>query len=525
VDPVVLVALAVYAAALLAVARRGSGRTAVDYLLDGRRLTLPAFVATLVSTWYGGVLGVGEYAYRFGISNWLVMGVPYYLAALLFAFVLAGRVRASAALSIPDQLRAAYGPAAARVGAGLVLLLAVPAAYVLMLGELLELYAGIALPLAVVLGTAFTVAYVAFGGFRAVVRTNEVQFVLMFAAFLVLLPAALWRIGGPAALWSALPAASRAWDGGAGAQYVVVWYFIALQTLVDPTFYQRCYAAESPATARRGILISVGFWVLFDMLTTFSGLAARVLMPDLADPAMAYPELGRLVLPRLANALFAVGLFATVMSTAHSYLFLGAATLGHDVAPELAGRVDERRWTMIGLAAVGTAAVTIALALRSIIGIWHDVGSVVTAALLLPLALSHFPPQWRYAPRAAAPAMLAAAGVCVAWLVAARGGGAYPLGVEPIFPALLVAGLAWLLPRVPRRPPAPRPAPPVAAADPKRTIRSDCGGVRHGAGEGERTVATDRDRTRIDHGDRTVVASPAPAPTSGSENDRTRRLS
>ena len=460
-DSVVVVALAVYAGSLLAVARRSRSASAIDYLLDGRRLTTPAFVATLVSTWYGGVLGVGEYSYRFGISNWLVMGVPYYLAALLFAFVLAGRARAAAVLSIPDQLRSAYGPTAARIGAGLVLLMAIPAAYVLMLGELLEMYAGIALPLAVALGTAFAVAYVAAGGFRAVVRTNVLQFVLMFGAFLVLLPVAIARIGGLGALWAALPATSRAWDGGVGAQYVVVWYFIALQTLVEPTFYQRCYAAESPRTARRGILISVGFWVLFDMLTTFSGLAARVLIPDLADPAMSYPELGRLVLPRLANAFFAVGLFATVMSTAHSYLFLGAATLGHDVVPELAGKVDERRWTMIGLGVVGAAAIALALALRSVIGIWHDVGSVVTAALLLPLALSHFPVRWRFTPASATAAMAGATGVCVLWLVAQRAGGRYPLGIEPIFPALFVAALTWVVSQLsgrallrPRRAPA-----------------------------------------------------------------------
>ena len=69
--------------------RGNSGRTAVDFILDGRRLTLPAFVATLVSTWYGGILGVGEYTFLYGISNWLVFGVPYYAAALIFAFFLA----------------------------------------------------------------------------------------------------------------------------------------------------------------------------------------------------------------------------------------------------------------------------------------------------------------------------------------------------------------------------------------------------------------------------------------------------
>jgi SSS family solute:Na+ symporter len=449
-DPVVVGALAVYAVALLAVGRLSRTRAQLEYLLAGRRLTTAPFVATLVATWYGGVLGVGEYSYRFGISNWLVMGVPYYLAALLFAFFLARRARASAALSIPDQLRAAYGPAAGRVGAAMVLLMAIPAAYVLMLGNLLEIYLGMPLVWAVVAGTVFTIVYVAGGGFRSVVSANVLQFVLMYLGFIVVLPVALHRAGGFAGVWAALPAASRTWDGGLGIQAVVVWYFIAMQTLVEPTFYQRCYAAETPAVARRGVLISVGFWVLFDFLTTFTGLAARALMPQLHNPVLSYPELGRLVLPSAANALFAVGMFATVMSTAHSYLFLAAATIGHDVAPELAARVDERRWTMAGMALIGAAAVGLALALRSVVAIWHDVGSIVTSALLLPVALSHGPERLRFRPGWAAAAMAFTALVAVGWILA-RSNGRYPLGLEPIFPALAVSALLWFVGRRGRR--------------------------------------------------------------------------
>jgi SSS family solute:Na+ symporter len=445
-DPVVVGALAVYAAALLAIGRSTRTTARLDYLLAGRRLTTGPFVATLVATWYGGVLGVGEYSYRFGISNWLVMGVPYYLAALLFAFFLARRARSSTALSIPDQLKATYGPVAGRVGALLVLLMAIPAAYVLMLGDLLGIYLGVPLVLAVVAGTAFTIVYVAAGGFRSVVSTNILQFVLMYLGFIVVLPVALHHAGGLGAVWAALPAANRSWDGGLGVQAVVVWYFIAMQTLVEPTFYQRCYAAETPAVARRGVLISVAFWVLFDFLTTFTGLTARALMPSLANPVLSYPELGRLVLPSAANALFAVGLFATVMSTAHSYLFLAAATIGHDVVPELASRVDERRWTMAGLGLAGAAAVALALALRSVVAIWHDVGSIVTSALLLPLALSHGHERFRFRPRWAAPAMAATALVATGWILA-RTDGRYPLGLEPIFPALAVSAVLWVVGR------------------------------------------------------------------------------
>ena len=98
--------LVLYAGALvgLSVRRRAAGATAVDWLLDGRRLTLPAFVATLVTTWYGGILGVGEYSWRHGLANWLVFGVPYYVGALLFAFLFAKRAREARLYTLPDLL-------------------------------------------------------------------------------------------------------------------------------------------------------------------------------------------------------------------------------------------------------------------------------------------------------------------------------------------------------------------------------------------------------------------------------------
>src|SRR5262249_46654116 len=83
--------IAFYFASLASVWVRALGRrpSAVDYVVAGRRVTLPAFVATLVASFYGGILGVGEFTWRYGIANWLVFGVPYYLGAALFAGFLA----------------------------------------------------------------------------------------------------------------------------------------------------------------------------------------------------------------------------------------------------------------------------------------------------------------------------------------------------------------------------------------------------------------------------------------------------
>ncbi|MCS7181529.1 MAG: sodium:solute symporter family protein [Thermoanaerobaculum sp.] len=441
----VLVGLVLYGAVLLVLDRKSRTAQLLDYLLAGRRLTLVPFVATLVATWYGGVLGVGEFSYRYGLANWMVFGVPYYLAALLFAFGLAARVRASAVLSIPEQLKASYGPTTARVGAVLVLLMATPAAYTLMLGQLLEVYLGVPRHLGVVGATAFTVFSVMFGGFRTVVRANLVQFVLMYAAFLLILPTALAQIGGWAALWNALPASHKTLTGGLPLQAIAVWYVIALQTLVEPSFYQRCYAASTPRVARVGVLLSVLFWVLFDFLTTFSGLAARVLVPNLADPGLAYPALGNLLLSPWLNAVFAVGLFATVSSTAHSYLFLAASTAGHDLLPPQA-RGWERLWVGVCLVMVGAIASLLALSLGSVVLIWHHLGSIVTSALLVPLVLAHGPARRRYSPRGALVAVLGSA-AGAAWWILQGGEGGYPLNLEPIFPALAWSLLVWLADR------------------------------------------------------------------------------
>jgi SSS family solute:Na+ symporter len=47
-----------------------------DYLLAGRKVGLKLFVLTTVSTWYGGILGVGEFTYRYGIVSWFTQGFP-----------------------------------------------------------------------------------------------------------------------------------------------------------------------------------------------------------------------------------------------------------------------------------------------------------------------------------------------------------------------------------------------------------------------------------------------------------------
>ena len=437
---------------LFGVARRGP----VEYLLMGRTLALPSFVASLVSTWYGGVLGVGEYSYRYGISNWIVFGVPYYIGAALFAIFFARRARRSELYTVPDQLDRAYGRPAALLSAVVIQVLSSPAPYVLMLGILIQMIFGWQLLPAILIGTFLSTAYSFRGGMRSVVNADNVQFVLMYLGFLIALPLLAFRFGGLEFLRAHAPSTHFVWHGGNSPQYIFVWYFIALQTLVEPAFYQRCFAAKDERTAQRGVVIAIGFWMLFDFLTTFTGIYARALLPNLPNPVESYPALAINFLPPVVQGVFYLGLLATVMSTVDGYTFIGGVNFGRDLIWRLRRDPDESRvnkYSQIGFVVTAVLAVLLALYFRSAVDLWHDVGSVGVPALLVVIASSYHP-RHRMRPVAAAWCIAVSAATALGWLLTKfrpGAGGAYLLGVEPIYAGLAVSLFIWALDRVWRR--------------------------------------------------------------------------
>lgn len=424
------------------------------FLLSGRKMSLPAFVATLVSTWYGGILGVGEYSYQFGISQWLLFGFPFYVFSALFAWLLAGKIRMNKALSLPEAVGNVYGEKAGQFSALPVFILVSPAPYILMLGLIFQYLTGGAgdflwYASAVAL---FSVAYVTFGGFGAVVHTDMLQITLMFGGFIGLLIFAGIEFGGLGTLWSQMPANYRDLTGGHDLQYILVWFFIALWTFVDPSFHQRAAAAESPATAKKGIFISILLWSAFDFLTMFSGIYGwAILGPDLAEPIMVYPYLANEILPIGLKGLFFVALLATIMSTLDSYLFLSGQTLGRDLLAKHFPGVKRNTLTRISTLIAAVLGILLILIYPSVIDLWYVIGSVMLPGLLIPV-LGVYLKFFTLKKSWVLPTMTISIGVSLLWLILGTiySGENYDytyLGVEPFYPGLAVSVLLWVLGR------------------------------------------------------------------------------
>ncbi len=418
------------------------------FLLSGRKLTLPAFVATLVSTWYGGILGVGEFTWLYGVSQWIAMGLPYYFFAILFAIFIAGKVRRNPALTIPEAVRNSYGEKAGQVSAVLIFLLTNPAPYILMVALLAQILLGTGSFLIIaILVAGFSALYVGFGGFTAVVRTDMLQVIMMYGGFFMLIVFTWIVWGNPLDMWNQLPETSTDPTGGQPITWLIVWFFIAMWTFVDPSFHQRAAAAKNEKIAKNGILTSVGLWFVFDMLTLTTALYGVVYLSDLDNPVLVYPEIAITVLPVGLTGLFFLALLATIMSTLDSFLFISGQTLGRDLFKHLVPSGNVITLTRWGIAVSALASIVLVWLIPSVIDIWYIVGSILIPGLIIPV-VGIYLPMLRIRSERVVIQLTIPVIISFTWFLTSHfglDGEQSLLNIEPFYPGLLAAALLFLI--------------------------------------------------------------------------------
>jgi len=367
-------------------AGRRKNKTTAGYLLSGRNVGLFLFILTNVATWYGGILGVGEFTYRYGIVSWFTQGFPYYVFAILFAIFFSKKIRKASLFTIPEKLTEVYGKPAGLFSAVLIFVLVSPAPYLLMIGYLLSVIFNIKIFYALVIGIIVSTAYLFKGGYRSNIYTDAIQFFVMFIGFIVIIISALTQLGGIEYLSAKLPEAHLSITGGTSPVFLLVWFLIALWTFADPGFHQRCYSAKSGKVAEYGIVISVFFWMLFDLLTTATGLYSKAVIPNLSNPVLSFPFLAEKILSSGWKGLFYAALFATILSTLNSFMFLSATTIGRDFLVKIKkpdGSDKSIKFTQIGLGITAVLSLLLSLYFDSVINMWYTIGSICIPGIIL----------------------------------------------------------------------------------------------------------------------------------------------
>lgn len=365
-----------------------------SYLLSGRTVGLFLFVLTNVSTWYGGILGVGEFTYRYGIMSWFTQGLPYYIFAIIFAFTLAPKIRKASLFTIPDKLEQSYGRVVGIASSILVFLLVSPAPYLLMIGIIISNIFNIPLFWSLIISLVISIAYLFRGGYTSDLYTDAFEFFVMFIGFIILFIVSYNEFGGLSFLKSELPPNHLKLTGDVSFTYILVWFFIALWTFADPGFHQRCYAAKNEKVAKYGIIISVLLWGLFDFLTTSTGLYAKAHLTQIENPVLAFPYYAESILGPGLKGIFYAGMLATILSTLNSFLFLSGSTFGRDFYYKISAKPSEQkiiRFTRVGLIVSGFVSVIMAYYFESVIELWYVIGSLCIPGLIVLVIGSYYP--------------------------------------------------------------------------------------------------------------------------------------
>jgi solute:Na+ symporter, SSS family len=324
------VALVLLGSCLLVLRERRAAERAERFWLADRATPSWRVALSLLATVFGAsaTLGTADLVAAQGLSGlWFsLIGVP----GLIALGWLAPRARQGRAWSVPDLL-AGYGEGSRRVAVLIVSLawLGVLAAQVVALRRLLEVVLPGGHEVLAVAALLTLILYTAWGGQRAVLRTDALQLAMLLLG--LALPAAWLYVEQGAAMraglaawpgWSTFPVSAQTGVSG----WLGLTLVVGLPYLCGPDLHGRLLSAATPAGARRAAWAAAAGMLPVVAVIGLLGLMAATLTASDGAQGAALTRLIPLLPPGL-SWLFAVALFAAVLSSADTILLTGASTL------------------------------------------------------------------------------------------------------------------------------------------------------------------------------------------------------
>lgn len=380
---IVVAVLVVYLAILFGIAiwSRAATRSLEGYYLGGRRL--PYWVAgfsanaTGESSWL--LLGLSGMGYLVGVhAFWIVVGetIGVWLGWRLVAARLKTAADRHASITVTDLLADALpGPSRPLRIAAIVIILSMVSAYVsaqmVATGKIFSSFLPMTYAGGVVLGGIITLAYTAYGGFKAVAYSDVLQGVLMLSALIMIPAAGIVAIQGD--FWATLAEqAPSLLDPSGGLGYgvaggVALFSFLTIgfAFMAVPQILTRYMAIKDVREIRPAARIAIVCIVIFDTGAVLTGMAGRILFPEIADAETVLPAMARSLFPPVITGLVLVMVLAAVMSTVDSLLILASSAVVRDLLQKVVKPGwQEERYARIGKAvtvAIGVGAMLFAL--------------------------------------------------------------------------------------------------------------------------------------------------------------------
>ena len=377
-----------------------------DFFLAGRSLTTPLLITTLISTYYGidVLFGDSQLGFTNGVVAWFAYARPTYAFFLIAAFLLAHRLKQEDFKSLPDILDKYYGKKTRYVGAVTSFIYSLPALSLYGFGMLGDVILGWEPIMGMLVLGGIALIYTITGGFWAVALTDSVQFVLMCVVLAIAFPFAMNLIGGFDSMIKVLEPSYFDTLGDMSIWLIIIYASTGLSILVEPTFYQRIFAAKSYKNVRNALVIGIFIWGSYDWIITILAMAAKVAVIQGTLPGDVAPDAALLTimvaaLPAGALGLFLAGVLSTEMSTLDSYCLVAGGNVAYDIyKPAFKPSATDQeliKTTRQGILLSWALGFAMAISFDQMLGLWVFLASILISSVLAPILLGMYVPKFR----------------------------------------------------------------------------------------------------------------------------------
>ncbi|MFI3312438.1 MAG: sodium:solute symporter family protein [Eubacteriales bacterium] len=388
-----LIGLLVYFAVLLvAVLKEKKNHTVEDYFFAGRSLPFWALSITFIASWWGAgsALSTADLAFDDGLGAFWYYGVPVLISTLLLIFG-AKTIRKVGFLTQGGMMSARYSPLVSKLLSVLILAFMTfnAASQMVGIGDFFGTYLGIQYEVAIVVGTLIVLAYSMFGGFRGVVLTDIIQFVLLLISAILVFVIAMVSAGGFSNIANVASDLGKGdfMDFGAGAsKYMMYMVTFGCSWAIQANVWQRISATKNPKDGKNMAIMSFFAYIPLYLIVVFTGMAGIALYDTLPTGGIVSAIVVD-YMPPIVGALVFIGISAAIMSTMDSLINTAAMTISMDLAPQ--DRAEEKklstsRWATLAVTAV---ALLISLEIRSILDVAWMASDILTTGAFVPLVM------------------------------------------------------------------------------------------------------------------------------------------
>ena len=422
-------------------------KTSDDMVTGGHRIPFIILVGTLLATWCGGggITGSASVVYTGGPWVGLITFAAPPIGIILLYFI-AGKVRKSNKVTVPEIMGARYGQSASIISAVCVMLAYVgvlatqlkAAADIIVLlcaSSGIEISHGLALTICTALIAIITVG----GGLVSVAYSDAISALLMIGGFFLAIP---FLIGVANSQGATLPPEKMTITGGMSGWELLGYFLPSLALMLgDQNMLQRFASAKNSDEAKKSnIGMFIGEILVIISIVLVVTQAAK-LYPTLDVPSNVIFQVAVDYLPLAFGALVMCACMAFIVTTADSYLLVSVQTCVHDIGKTIRPQMPER--TEISLSRIFSivlplGALVIALYIHNAYNILMFAWSFYAASAGIPAFAALF---WKKATKTGVMAgLLGGFVVCVGWKLAGQ-----PFGLGAAVPGTVACGIALVV--------------------------------------------------------------------------------